>query len=272
MNKDKFITALAVCVMISVILFVATTTLRVMLQYDFDRAEEELMADVLFTSELKLQERPSHISLFPWSKYHKHSTRELSEEELKFLQEKKVAECMVDMINYDEILIQDKDTAVSQIYNNAQKLLINEDKVYYVWNKFSLENIYLYTMINPKGEIFSFRYVTDTECDEQKAIDYVMDSYEDNKITNLPSEELGDFGKNRKKFVENAYEKLTMYQNLDTQIFYEDADFLTKPVQISRESGNVLIEYPLKSKEDVYIFLYLDSKTKKCSGYHLTSY
>lgn len=272
MNKDKFTTALAVFIMISVILLVATITLKVMLQYDFDRAEEELTADVSFTSELKLQERPYHISLFPWSRYHKHSTHELSEEELAFLQEKKVAECMVDMINYDEILIQDKDVAVSQIYNNARKLLTDEDKVYYVWNEFPLENIYLYTMINLKGEIFSFRYVTDTEYDEQEAIDYVMDNYEDDKITNLPSEESGDFEKNRKKFVKNAYEKLAEYQNLDTKIFYEDADFLRKPVQISKESGNVLIEYPLKSEEDVYIFLYLDSKTKKCSGYHLMLY
>jgi len=272
LNKEKIIEALTVFMTTAIILVVAIIVLLVMLQRDFERAEAQLTTDVTFSSPIQLWERLPDLQVFPWSKYHKYSTRELSQEEQAFLQEKKVAECMVDMVNYDDILIQDKDSAVSLIYANARKLLTDDDDVYYVWHQFQIEDIYLYVMVNLNGEIFSFRYATDIEYDGEEAINYVLDNYEDGESIHLHNDEANDFEKNKMLFVENVYQKLKEYENLDSDIFYQDVDLMKKHTQISKEEGCAILAYLSKNKYNEFIFLYLDSKTKKVSGYHLMLY
>ena len=270
MNRDKVTMAITVSLMIFVVLFLAAICMKVMIAYDFKKAEAKMYADVEFVPETKLMERPYYILLFPWSKYHKHSTYELSSDEIAFLKEKKVAECMIDMVNYDETLIQDRDSAVSLLYSNVSRLITDDDREYYVWNEIPIEDIYIYTMVNMKGEIFSFRYATTTEYDGQEAIDYVMESYEKGSVLALGEER--DCDKNRVLFLENTCLKLDEYGNLNVEIFYKGIDFNKIPTQISQEKGNVLVEYRIESEGNKFIFLYFDSKTKKFSGYHLMLY
>lgn len=272
LNRDKINEAITFIVMTAIIIFVTMIAAVVILQREFKRAEAQLTADVTFSSPIELWERMPDLQVFPWSAYHKHSTRELSQEELAFLQDKKIAECVVDMVNYDEILIQNKDAAISLLYSNARKLLTDDDDVYYVWNQFQIENIYLYVMVNLSGEIFSFRYATDVEYDGEEAINYVLDSFEDNEVVHSYGDEFTDFGKSRTKFITNAYQKLKEYGNLDSDMFYKDVDLMKKPTHVGKDEGGVLLVYLSNTKYDKYVFLYLDSKTKKISGYHFTLY
>ena len=271
MNRDRVTMAITVSLMIFIILFLTTICIKVMIAHDFKKVEAKMYTDVEFVPETKLMERPYYILLFPWSQYHKHSTRELSSDETAFLKEKKAAECIIDMVNYDETLIQDRDNAVSLLYNNVRRLITDDDREYYVWNEIPIEDIYIYTMVNMKGEIFSFRYATTTEYDGQEAIDYVMESYENGDFLSY-DEVMGDCDKNKTRFIENTYLKLSEYRNLNTKIFYKNIDFYQKPTQISQEKGSVLIEYKIESEDNKFVFLYFDSKTKKFSGYHLMLY
>jgi len=270
-DREKLRTAFTVFVITVVILFSAMVILLAMLQYDFDKAEARFTEDFTFSSPIELWDRVPNLSIYPWSQYHKYSTRELSQEQIEFLQGKRVAECMVDMVNYDDILINDKESAVSLLYTNARRLLTDDDKEYYVWNQLQVEGVYLFGMVNMSGEIFSFHYVTDMEYDEQEAIEYVRNSFEDGQKYYSFDHNFNDFECNRKLFVETIRKKLEEYQNLDTTIFYKNIDLRKKPT-INEENGNAILIYVSETKEDYFVFLYLDCKTKKVSGYHLMLY
>jgi len=269
-DREKLRTAFTVFVITVVILFTAMVALLAMLQYDFDKAEARFTEDFTFSSPIELWERVPNLSIYPWSEYHKYSTRELSQEQIEFLQGKRVAECMVDMVNYDGILINDKESAVSFLYTNSRRLLTDDDKEYYVWNQLQVEGVYLFVMVNMRGEIFSFHYVTDMECDEQEAIQYVRDSFDDKDLYGFDSE-LSDFASNRNFYIKAISEKLIQYENLDTTIFYQDINLRKKPT-INEENGNAILIYVSETKADYFVFLYLDCKTKKVSGYHLMLY
>jgi len=270
-DREKLRTAFTVFVITAVILFTAMVALLAMLQYDFDKAEARFMEDFTFSSPIELWEKVPNLSIYPWNQYHKYSTRELSQEQTEFLQGKRVAECMVDMVNYDGILINDRESAVSLLYANARRLLTDDDKEYYVWNQLQVEGVYLFAMVNMSGEIFSFHYVTDMECDEQEAIQYVRDSFEDREDFYEFDNELSTFSSNRNFYIQIISEKLQEYENLDTSIFYKDIDLRKEPA-INEENGNAILTYLSKTKMDYFVFLYLDCKTKKVSGYHLMLY
>ncbi|MCI9371466.1 MAG: hypothetical protein HFH65_14330 [Lachnospiraceae bacterium] len=141
-----------------------------------------------------------------------------------------------------------------------------------MWNKVQIEGIYLFGMANMKGEIFSFHYVTDMECDEEAVVQYVMENFENQEEDYYSlKQELNAFSSNRTLFIKNISEKLIEYENLDTTIFYKDTDLDKKPT-INEKNGSVVLIYLSKTKTDYFVFLYLDCKTKKVSGYHLMLY
>ncbi len=267
-GQDKFNTAITVVVITLVVIITSAVALMAILQHDFEKAETKFFEDFTISSSLELWERVPDLLIYPWNEYHKYSTRELSQEQGEFLQGKRVAECMVDMVNYDGVLIKDKESAVSLLYTQARRLLTDDDKEYYVWNQIQVEGVYLFSMVSMNGDIFSFHYVTDMECDETEAIRYVRESFKDDKNYHSLEEEYSSFIDNRNFYVKTVSEKLTKYKNLDTTLFYQNIDLRKKPV-INEENGNVVLIYISETKTDYFVFLYLDCKTKKVSGYHL---
>lgn len=268
---EKLSTAITFIVITVVIILTAMVVLLTMLQHDFEKAETKFFEGFTLSSPPELWESVPDLYIYPWSEYHKYSTRELSQEQNEFLKGKRVAECMVDMVNYDGVLISDEESAVSLLYTEARKLLTDDDKEYYVWNKIQIEGVYLFGMVNMKGEIFSFHYVTDMECEETEAVEYVKNSFEGNKDLHGFNSELNTFSSNRKLYLETISNKLIEYGNLDTSIFYQNIDLRKKPT-VNEENGSVVLIYLSETKEDYFVFLYLDCKTKKISGYHLMLY
>ncbi len=267
-GQDKFNTAITVVVITLVVIITSAVALMAILQHDFEKAETKFFEDFTISSSPELWERVPDLLIYPWNEYHKYSTRELSQEQGEFLQGKRVAECMVDMVNYDGVLIKDKESAVSLLYTQARRLLTDDDKEYYVWNQIQVEGVYLFSMVSMNGDIFSFHYVTDMECDETEAIRYVRESFKDDKNYHSLEEEYSSFIDNRNFYVKKKKKKLTKYKNLDTTLFYQNIDLRKKPV-INEENGNVVLIYISETKTDYFVFLYLDCKTKKVSGYHL---
>ena len=267
-GQDKFNTAITVVVITLVVIITSAVALMAILQHDFEKAETKFFEDFTISSSPELWERVPDLLIYPWNEYHKYSTRERSQEQGEFLQGKRVAECMVDMVNYDGVLIKDKESAVSLLYTQARRLLTDDDKEYYVWNQIQVEGVYLFSMVSMNGDIFSFHYVTDMECDETEAIRYVRESFKDDKNYHSLEEEYSSFIDNRNFYVKTVSEKLTKYKNLDTTLFYQNIDLRKKPV-INEENGNVVLIYISETKTDYFVFLYLDCKTKKVSGYHL---
>ena len=270
-GQDKFNTAITVVVITLVVIITSAVALMAILQHDFEKAETKFFEDFTISSSPELWERVPDLLIYPWNEYHKYSTRELSQEQGEFLQGKRVAECMVDMVNYDGVLISNKESAVSLLYAEARRLLTDDDKEYYVWNKIQIEGVYLFGMVNMEGEIFSFHYVTDMECDEEEAIQYVKDSFEGRQEAYEFNDELIAFSNNRNLYMTTISEKLEEYENLDTSIFYQNINLRKKPT-INEENGTAILIYISETKEDYFVFLYLDCKTKKISGYHLMLY
>ena len=203
-GQDKFNTAITVVVITLVVIITSAVALMAILQHDFEKAETKFFEDFTISSSPELWERVPDLLIYPWNEYHKYSTRELSQEQGEFLQGKRVAECMVDMVNYDEVLIGDKESAASLLYEEGRRLLTEDDREYYVWNKVQIEGIYLFGMANMKGEIFSFHYVTDMECDEEEAVQYVMENFENQEEDYYSLEqELNAFSSNRTLFIKN---------------------------------------------------------------------
>lgn len=269
--REKLNTVIAFIVITAVIILTAMVALLTMLQHDFEKAETKFFEGFTLSSPPELWERVPDLYIYPWSEYHKYSTRELSQEQSEFLQTKRVAECMVDMVNYDSILIQDKESAVSLLYAESRRLLTDDDKEYYVWNQIQIEGIYLFAMVNMSGEIFSFRYVTDMEYEGMEAIQYVRESFKNTEDLYFMGHEFNEFENNRKLFIEAVNRYLTKYENMSTEIFYQNIDLKKKPT-VKEENGHVVLVYISEVKTDYFIFLYLDCKTKKISGYHLMLY
>lgn len=270
-RKDKIETVIAFIVITAGIILMGMVGAVVILQHGFKKAEAEFYEGFDFTPSTELWDRVPYLSIYPWSEYHKYSTRDLPQEQIEFLKEKRVAECMVDMVNYESSIIGDKESAVEQLYAGARKLLTEDDSEYYVWKQFPIEGVYVYAMVNMKGEIFSFHYVTDVECDEQEAIQYVRDSFQNKEDVYKFDSEISDFSTNRVFYIETISKKLTEYENLDTTIFYKDIDLRKKPA-INEENGNAVMTYVSETKRDYFVFLYLDCKTKRVSGYHVMLY
>lgn len=244
-----------------------------MLRHEFETTRSSLK-ETKFVTEASIMEIQKSIPLFPWNQYHKYNTIELSEEELIFLHKKKAAECMIDIINYEDTYIYNKDIAVSTIYSSARKLNTDDNREYYVWYETLVEDICIYSMMNMNGEIFTFRFVTDLNADGEDALNYLINAYKSNTDLYLFDNECSKFEDNRKAFLENAYLKLTQYENLNAEIFYKGIDLSKKPCQISTEKGSILMEFTTEAKEskNSCIFLYFDNQTKKISGYHLLLY
>lgn len=269
--RDRIHTAMAFVVVTMVTILVGVVAALAILKYDFEKAETEFFEGFDFSFSPELWERVPDLYIYPWSEYRKYSTRELSQEQEEFLRGKRVAECMVDMVNYDGMLISDRESAVTMLYEEARKLLTEDDKEYYVWNEIQVEGVYLFGMVNMNGEIFSFHYVTDMEWEGDEAIQYVEDSFKDDDNYYPLDYQFSDFSNNRTLFIKNIIEKLTEYENLDASIFYQNIDLKKKPT-INEENGSAILIYLSKTKTDYFVFLYLDCKTEKISGYHLMLY
>lgn len=272
MNKKK--TAAAIFIIVCVILFASMTSIKATLRHGFETVRNSLIKETEFVTDASIMEIQKSISLFPWNQYHKYITIELSEKEVAFLREKKAAECMIDIINYEDTYVYNKDIAVSVIYNSARKLITDDNREYYVWYETLVEDIYIYSMMNMNGQIFTFRFVTDLKADGEDALNYLINNYQNNINTYLFDNESSKFEDNRKAFLENAYLKLTEYENLDAEIFYKGIDLTKKPCQLSSEKGSILMEFTTEAKESKSscIFLYFDNNTQKISGYHLLLY
>ncbi len=255
-GQEKLNTAITFIVITAVVILTAVVALMAILQHDFEKAETKFFEDFTLSSPPELWERVPDLLIYPWNEYHKYSTRELSREQNEFLQGKKVAECMVDMVNYDSILIQDKESAVSLLYAESRRLLTDDDKEYYVWNQIQIEGIYLFAMVNMSGEIFSFRYVTDMEYEGMEAIQYVRESFKNTEDLYFMGHEFNEFENNRKLFIEAVNRYLTKYENMSTEIFYQNIDLKKKPT-VKEENGHVVLVYISEVKTDYFIFLYL---------------
>ena len=185
--RDRIHTAMAFVVVTMVTILVGVVAALAILKYDFEKAETEFFEGFDFSFSPELWERVPDLYIYPWSEYRKYSTRE----------------CMVDMVNYDGMLISDRESAVTMLYEEARKLLTEDDKEYYVWNEIQAEGVYLFGMVNMNGEIFSFHYVTDMEWEGDEAIQYVEDSFKDDDNYYPLDYQFSDFSNNRTLFIKN---------------------------------------------------------------------
>ena len=99
----------------------------------------------------------------------------------------------------------------------------------------------------------------------------MKDSFEGRQEAYEFNDELIAFSNNRNLYMTTISEKLEEYENLDTSIFYQNINLRKKPT-INEENGTAILIYISETKEDYFVFLYLDCKTKKISGYHLMLY
>lgn len=269
MKKTQFISFLAFFLVVFIMIFFVKVCMQEIIKYEFEKNATDKVLP--FSVEQKVIEKPMSFVLFPWSKYMQKNISELSEEQKTFVQEKKLAECIVDMVNYDDILIQDRDSAVAGLYEDIRKLTTEDGREYYVWNRWQVEGIYIFAMVNMKGEIFSFHFVTDLECDGEGAIEYVEENcVNEQKVFDMKYE-MNDFQKNREIFIQNMGMKLETYENLNTQMFYS-SDLRGIPNKIIEENGNLILQYATVTEKEGYIYLYFENNKKKFSGYHLQLY
>lgn len=265
MKKTQFISFLAFFLVVFIMIFFVKVCMQEIIKYEFEKNATDKVLP--FSVEQKVIEKPMSFVLFPWSKYMQKNISELSEEQKTFVQEKKLAECIVDMVNYDDILIQDRDSAVAGLYEDIRKLTTEDGREYYVWNRWQVEGIYIFAMVNMKGEIFSFHFVTDLECDGQGAIEYVEENCVNELGVYSGEYQFNNFEENREKFINKIG-----IQSMQIGMLHKTVNLRSMPNKIMEENGNLLLQYATITEEYQYIYLYLDNKTEKFSGYHLELY
>lgn len=267
MNKQNFISLITVVLLIFLLPLFAKICMEEFVRHEFDANTEDKV--IMLKPDNRTFEKPMSFTLYPWSKYKKKNICELSAEQKAFVKEKRLAECMVDMTNYDDTLIQNKATAVDILYDDIRNLKTEEGEEYFVWYRSEVENLYLFAMANMNGDIFSFHFVTDIEYTQEDALEYVLENFEEseNKLSNLPEET--EFKLNQKSFLNNTKHILAAYQNADSNLFRFNTVAFTYPKTITSENGNILITYASNSEDENYIYLYLDDQTKKFSGYQI---
>lgn len=273
MKKQRLISILTILFIIFFVTMLMRLCMGAIIRHEFEANKRN--REVPFSVKTETLEKPMSFTIYPWSKYKKKNISELSEEQKIFLREKKVAECMTDMINYDDILVADREGAAAVLYDEVRKLSTEDGREYFVWYQTLVEEIYVFAMVNMEGQIFSFHYVTDLECQDEGAVEYVLKDY---------GEENGEKGfygmgyreseleKNRENFLRNAGKKLLEYENLDSKVFAGSGSLSLIPSKLTEENGSILLEYATYAEEDGYMYLYFDEKTRKFSGYHLELY
>lgn len=273
MKKDYFVSLIKVLLLVFLLSFLMMIFLTLIIRHEFSVNARDKV--VPFSVESGTFDKPLSFTLYPWSKYQQKNISELSEEQKAFIQQKQLAECMIEMTNYDDVLIQDKDSAVTTLYNDVRKLKTEDDREYFVWNQCQIEEIYIFAMSNMSGELFSFHYVTDLECDDEEAMEYVLEnSNEDDDGNGIYSfdYEKNCFQENIDNFINSISGILNEYQNLNSVLFRTNIEFHGKADNFITENGNILLGYKKDTTLINYVYLYLDSTTKKISGYQTTDY
>ena len=270
MKKDYFVSLIKVLLLVFLLSFLMMIFLTLIIRHEFSVNARDKV--VPFSVESGIFDKPLSFTLYPWSKYQQKNISELSEEQKAFIQQKQLAECMIEMTNYDDVLIQDKDSAVTTLYNDVRKLKTEDDREYFVWNQCQIEEIYIFAMANMSGELFSFHYVTDLECDDEEAMEYVLENYNTNKGGVSLDYKVNTFEKNREEFLNNMEDTLTNYDNIATDNSYDYGMISLQPNKIATEHGNLLLEYITLSENNETIYLYFDNNAKKFSGYHFILY
>ena len=86
--RDRIHTAIAFVVVTTVTIFMSVVAVQAILKYDFKKAEARFFEGFDYSFSPELWERVPDLYIYPWSEYHKHSTRELSQEQGEFLRGK----------------------------------------------------------------------------------------------------------------------------------------------------------------------------------------
>lgn len=271
MKKDYFVSLIKVLLLVFLLSFLMMIFLTLIIRHEFSVNARDKV--VPFSVESGTFDKPLSFTLYPWSKYQQKNISELSEEQKAFIQQKQLAECMIEMTNYDDVLIQDKDSAVTTLYNDVRKLKTEDGREYFVWNQCQIEEIYIFAMSNMSGELFSFHYVTDLKCDDEEAMEYVLENSNDNQGGVALSYEMNELEKNKENFLINTKRVLTESNNIISPDFFDSNFIFAPPNKIGDENGNLLMEYTIyMNNEDKKIFFYFDKYTKKFSGYHYIAY
>lgn len=267
MNKQNLISFITVVLLLFLLPLFAKICMEEFVSREFDANTEDKI--VMLKPDNRTFEKPMSFTLYPWSKYKKKDICELSAEQKAFVKEKKLAECMVDITNYDSTFIRNKDTAAEILYDDIRNLKTEEGDEYFVWYRSEVENIYIFAMANMDGNIFSFHFVTDIEYTHEDALEYVLENFEEseNELSNLLTKT--NFKLNQETFLNNTKNILAKYQNIDSNLFNFNTVVFTYPNKITSESGNILITYATNFEDENYIYLYLDNQTKKFSGYQI---
>lgn len=255
-----------ICI-ITMLCIVCTTT---MIKKEFAKQEK----DTLLSFELDTSNQKKSISfeVYPWSKYEESNIQALTEEQQEFVKEKQLAECIVELMNYDEVLIADTQEAINTIYD-AFCVLHTSEQIYYTLYCVPLNHVYLFAMADVTGELFSFHYVSDYEYEDGgEALKYIQESYVESEEDGIAlGQELSPFQKNREKFCMNAGRVWEKYHHMSENIFWGGTEFYfyVKPDKILEENGTVMVGYRNEYTKENYIYYILDKKTRKICGYHI---
>lgn len=270
MKKQGFISLITVFIVIFILTFVTKLCMEGIIEHEFLlNSKDKFVALSIRDKDL---EKPMSFTVFPWSKYKKKNICELTEEQKTFVQEKRLAECIVEMVNYDDILIQDKDNAVLELYGDIRKLTIEDGREYFVWYRTQVEGVCVFAMVSKEGEIFSFHYVTDIEYDYEEAMEYILENYENSRGVYEIGYELNSFETNRELFIEKICLKLKECGNLNLENYYQDVNLRKEPDKLNEENGSILMEYKSLTENSQSVYFYFDNQTKNFSGYHLEFY
>lgn len=220
------------------------------------------------------RETPLSFSISPWTQYKQKNVHALSTEQEEFLREKQLAECMTELMNYDEEIVTDSSGAIATIYDQFRILTTDDGGYYYVLYKVKIAHVYLFALIDMEGELFSFHFVSDYEYDDGGyALQYVENSYnDDNDIfgISLHSSENNLFNSIDlfSKTANNTWDK---YHYLNKNLFIQNTNFYfyIQPDKIFEENGSIIICYVNEQTQSQHVYLFIDKQTKQLTGYHL---
>ncbi len=274
--KKQYIKSIFFSIMIFLILLVVSTAgiMWYVLQSFEEKGQSKRM--VFSTEEQKL-EKPLTFSIYPWSKYQQKNVSELSQEQLQFVREKQLAECMVELTNYDGGVITDCESTIEMLYQQVRLLQV-EEETYYVWYKIPAESVYLFAMANMDGDLFSYHYVTDLDCEDDGTLEYLIEQWniseENKKGVQIYDEEYeaSAFEKNRIQFLrglENIVNKYSVNLGIKfPQVIFSSID----AGDIINEKGAYIVQSMNSSDAEFVFSIFFDKQKRKVCGYQIWNY
>lgn len=267
MKKQKFVTIIFILVVVNVFTALSCLFLELFFRNEINKKTRDKRVPIEINADSL--DKTLTFSVYPWSKYKKGSLSKPDEEQKSFLREKELAECIVDLVNYDGQLISDKENAKEILYHEL-RVLNAEGRKFYVLYQVKVEEVFVFAMIDMEGKLFSFHYVTDCEYqDGGDTIKYVMEQYaQSGKIHSL-DENVSEFYLNKNLFITNMTNTLELYNNMYVKSVINEITLYTLPDKTTDESGSIMLEYTLVPTDNQYIYFYIDKQSKKFSGYHI---